>query len=73
MKAAIVRQAGRAPVYGDLKEPAPVAVEVRLAVTAAAPAMLAAATRAVSNLLMITTSSGSTRTKPAQRPRFAGR
>ena len=36
MKAAIVQQAGRAPVYGDLKEPAPVAEESLIAVTAAA-------------------------------------
>ena len=36
MKAAIVPQAGRAPVYGDLKEPAPVAGESLIAVTAAA-------------------------------------
>jgi NADPH:quinone reductase-like Zn-dependent oxidoreductase len=36
MKAAIVRQAGRAPVYGDLREPAPVAGEMSIAVTAAA-------------------------------------
>jgi NADPH:quinone reductase-like Zn-dependent oxidoreductase len=36
MKAAIVSQAGRAPVYGDFKEPAPLAGESRIAVTAAA-------------------------------------
>jgi len=36
VKAAIVPQAGRAPVYGDLKEPAPVAGESLIAVTAAA-------------------------------------
>jgi NADPH:quinone reductase-like Zn-dependent oxidoreductase len=36
MKAAIVPQAGRAPVYGDLIEPAPVAGESRIAVTAVA-------------------------------------
>jgi NADPH:quinone reductase-like Zn-dependent oxidoreductase len=36
MKAAIVTEAGRAPVYGDIKEPAPVAGESRIAVTAAA-------------------------------------
>jgi len=36
MKAAIVPQAGRAPVYGDFKEPAPVAGENRIRVTAAA-------------------------------------
>ncbi len=36
MKMAIVQQAGRAPVYGDLKEPAPVAEESLIAVTAAA-------------------------------------
>lgn len=36
MKAAIVPQAGRAPVYGDFKEPAPVAGEILIAVTAAA-------------------------------------
>ena len=36
MKTAIVQQAGRAPVYGDLKEPAPVAEESLIAVTAAA-------------------------------------
>jgi NADPH:quinone reductase-like Zn-dependent oxidoreductase len=36
MKAAIVPQAGRAPVYGDFKEPIPVAGESRIAVTAAA-------------------------------------
>jgi hypothetical protein len=33
---AIVEQAGRTPVYGDFKEPAPVAGESRIAVTAAA-------------------------------------
>jgi NADPH:quinone reductase-like Zn-dependent oxidoreductase len=36
LKAAIVPQAGRAPVYGDFKEPAPVAGESFVAVTAAA-------------------------------------
>jgi NADPH:quinone reductase-like Zn-dependent oxidoreductase len=36
VKAAIVPQAGRAPVYGDFKEPAPVAGESPIAVTAAA-------------------------------------
>ena len=36
MKAAIVPQAGRTPVYGDLKEPTPVAGESRIAVSAAA-------------------------------------
>jgi NADPH:quinone reductase-like Zn-dependent oxidoreductase len=36
MKAAIVPQPGRAPVYGDLTEPAPVAGESPIAVTAAA-------------------------------------
>ena len=36
MKAAIVPQAGSAPVYGDLEEPAPVAGESLIAVTAAA-------------------------------------
>ena len=36
MKAAIVPQAGRVPVYGDLKEPAPSTGESRIAVTAAA-------------------------------------
>ncbi len=36
MKAAIVSQAGRAPVYGDFKEPVPVSGESRIAVTAAA-------------------------------------
>ena len=36
MKAAIVTEAGKAPVYADFKEPAPVAGESRIAVTAAA-------------------------------------
>ena len=36
MRAAIVLQAGRAPVYGDFNEPAPVAGESRVVVTAAA-------------------------------------
>jgi NADPH:quinone reductase-like Zn-dependent oxidoreductase len=36
MKAAIVPQAGRAPVYGDFNEPAPAAGESRVVVTAAA-------------------------------------
>ena len=36
MKAAIVAQAGRVPVYGDLKEPAPSTGESRIAVIAAA-------------------------------------
>src|SRR6201987_5015257 len=36
MKAAIVPEAGRSPVYGDFKEPAPVAGEILIAVTAAA-------------------------------------
>jgi hypothetical protein len=36
MKAAIVPQAGRAPVYGDFDEPAPVAGESRVVVNAAA-------------------------------------
>jgi NADPH:quinone reductase-like Zn-dependent oxidoreductase len=36
MRAAIVPQAGRAPVYGDLKEPTPSTGERRIAVTAAA-------------------------------------
>ncbi len=36
MKAAIVPQAGRAPVYGDFNEPVPVSGESRIAVTAAA-------------------------------------
>ena len=34
MKAAIVPEAGRAPVYGHLKEPTPVSRESRIAVTA---------------------------------------
>ena len=36
MKAAIVEQAGRKPVYGDLEEPVPSTGENRIAVTAAA-------------------------------------
>ncbi len=36
MKAAIVLQAGRPPVYGDIKEPVPSTGESRIAVTAAA-------------------------------------
>ena len=36
MKAAVVPQAGRAPVYGDLNEQAPAAGESRVVVTAAA-------------------------------------
>jgi NADPH:quinone reductase-like Zn-dependent oxidoreductase len=36
MKAAIVREAGKAPVYGDFKEPVPGNGEVRIHVTAAA-------------------------------------
>lgn len=36
MKAAMVLQAGSAPVYGDFKEPAPSSGELRIAVTAAA-------------------------------------
>ncbi|MBB5574105.1 MULTISPECIES: quinone oxidoreductase family protein [Rhizobium] len=36
MKAAIVREAGHAPVYGDFAEPVPSADEVRVTVTAAA-------------------------------------
>jgi NADPH:quinone reductase-like Zn-dependent oxidoreductase len=36
MKAAIVPQAGRAPVYGDFNEPAPAAGESRVVITAAA-------------------------------------
>jgi NADPH:quinone reductase-like Zn-dependent oxidoreductase len=36
MKAAIVTQAGRLPVYGDFKEPAPSEGEIRIAVSAAA-------------------------------------
>ena len=36
MKTAVVPQAGRAPVYGDLNEQAPAAGESRVVVTAAA-------------------------------------
>jgi hypothetical protein len=36
VKAAIVEQAGRTPVYGDFKEPVPSTEENRIAVTAAA-------------------------------------
>src|SRR5580698_2010192 len=36
MKAAIVLEAGKAPVYGDFKDPAPGHGEVRINVTAAA-------------------------------------
>jgi hypothetical protein len=36
MKAAVVREAGETPVYGDFREPAPAGPgEVRIAVTAA--------------------------------------
>ena len=47
MKAAIVEQAGRKPVYGDFKEPVPSTGESRIAVAAAAlsPVVKARASR----------------------------
>jgi hypothetical protein len=53
MKAAIVPQAGRAPVYGDFNEPAPAAGESRVVVTAAAlsPVVKARASGTAASLL----------------------